>query len=147
MSMYLMRIVSLRTIIMFLTHSLLFYVIVSCFQSKIQFFGYLICSKNFPKNHKKKNSRIKTLIEVTSYETPPPQNPKFHRLYPFLIFFSYSRKNPNKFALISFIWFLDFFCGIFFIWHVVIILLFFFVSKSEICNCWNKREIMIATYI
>jgi len=52
----------------------------------------------------RKNSRTMTPVEGTSYETPPLQKPKFHRLDPFFIFFnySYSQKNPKKFALVLF---------------------------------------------
>ena len=62
----------------------------------------LDCSETSPKNQKKFKDRDS--LRTDFLRDSAPQNPKFHRLDQFFIFFnySYSQKNPKKFALFLF---------------------------------------------
>jgi len=116
-------------------------------QSKIRFSGHLIILfETFPENQKQ--IRIMAHLEITSYATSPLKIQNYivyAHFSVFIFYFSYSRTNLKK-NCISFIWFLEYFDDILylfdFIWHVLssFLLCFLVVFKSEIHYCWNVRD-------
>ena len=94
----------------------------------------------------KKNSRTTTPLEGTSYGTPPLkiQNFIFRLIFHFFSFFIFLEKSEKIY--ISFIWFFEFFGGIFiFLWFYLtgfwhfFYLVFLLFLKSKTQNCWKVR--------